>query len=140
MKKIIIIFIALSLVSCVSLKRIERLERSIPSISTGTGPNTGTGESLYSAFTKLRQLVDEWNAHGYSDVLASASDLNVLYNIDHTLKPIGDITTIPTIYSAASDTSGYPVPGKIGNIYLNTSAGKVYISVSAARGGWRILN
>ena len=52
-----------------------------------------------------------------------------------------DATTIfPTIQSAAGDTSNYTVPDKIGDIYLDTSAGKVYISVTSARGGWRILN
>lgn len=53
---------------------------------------------------------------------------------------IDEIITIPTIYSAAGDTSNVPVPGKIGNIFINTSAGKVYISKSAIRNGWVILN
>ena len=46
----------------------------------------------------------------------------------------------PTIQSAAGDTSNYTIPDKIGDIYLDTSAGKVYVSVAAVRGGWRILN
>ena len=49
-------------------------------------------------------------------------------------------TLFPTIQSAAGDTSNYTVPDKIGDLYINTSAGKVYVSVAAARGGWRILN
>lgn len=53
---------------------------------------------------------------------------------------IGTITTIPTIYTGAGDTSLYPIPGKIGNIYINTSGNKVYVSKSAVRGGWLILN
>jgi hypothetical protein len=50
------------------------------------------------------------------------------------------VPTIPIIYSGAGDTSLYPVPGKIGNIYINTSGSKVYVSKSAVRGGWLILN
>jgi hypothetical protein len=49
-------------------------------------------------------------------------------------------TLFPTIQSAAGDTSNYTVPDKIGDLYIDTSAGKVYVSVTAARGGWRILN
>lgn len=49
-------------------------------------------------------------------------------------------TLFPTIQSAAGDTSNYTVPDKIGDLYIDTSAGKVYVSVAAARGGWRILN
>ena len=46
--------------------------------------------------------------------------------------------TIPTIYSAAGDTSLYSTPGKVGNIYINTTAGDVYISVKAIRhNGWK---
>jgi hypothetical protein len=53
---------------------------------------------------------------------------------------ISDIPTIPTIYSAAGDTSNYPTPGKVGNIFIDTSAGKVYVSKSALRLGWVLLN
>lgn len=49
-------------------------------------------------------------------------------------------TIFPTIQSAAGDTSNYDTPDKIGDLYIDTSAGKVYVSVAAARGGWRILN
>lgn len=46
----------------------------------------------------------------------------------------------PTIQSAAGDTSNYNTPDKIGDLYIDTSAGKVYVSVAVTRGGWRILN
>lgn len=49
-------------------------------------------------------------------------------------------TIFPTIQSAAGDTSNYATPDKIGDLYIDTSAGKVYVSVATARGGWRILN
>lgn len=44
------------------------------------------------------------------------------------------------IHYAAGDTSNYPTPDKIGDMFINTSTGKVYVSVTAARLGWRILN
>jgi hypothetical protein len=53
---------------------------------------------------------------------------------------ISTITTIPTIHQAAGDTSNYNTPDKIGDLFIDTSASKVYISVEAARGGWVILN
>jgi len=46
----------------------------------------------------------------------------------------------PEIHAFAGDTSNYPVPDKIGNLFINTSASKVYVSVSTSRGGWVILN
>lgn len=49
-------------------------------------------------------------------------------------------TTVPLIYSAAGDTSNYPIPDKIGDIFIDTSASKVYVSKTAARNGWLILN
>lgn len=56
-----------------------------------------------------------------------------------TYVPVADrddaTTLFPTIQSAAGDTSNYTVPDKIGDIYLDTSAGKVYVSVAAVRGG-----
>jgi hypothetical protein len=45
-----------------------------------------------------------------------------------------------SIYSAAGDTSNYNTPNKVGDIFIDTSAGKVYISVTNQRNGWRILN
>ena len=50
------------------------------------------------------------------------------------------VAFIPIIYSAAGDTSNCRVPGKIGNIFINTSTKKVYISTSPTRGGWTITN
>lgn len=50
------------------------------------------------------------------------------------------ITTIPTIYTAAGDTSSVPVPVKIGDIFIDTANSKVYVSKSAARNGWLKLN
>jgi len=49
-------------------------------------------------------------------------------------------TYTPTIYQAAGDTSNYNTPVKIGDMFIDTSAGKTYISVGASRGDWVILN
>ena len=46
----------------------------------------------------------------------------------------------PTIYQAAGDTSNYNTPAKIGDMFIDTSAGKTYISVGTSRGDWVILN
>jgi hypothetical protein len=45
----------------------------------------------------------------------------------------------PTITTAAADTTGI-TPSKAGDIFIDTNASKVYISKSALRGGWLILN
>jgi len=49
-------------------------------------------------------------------------------------------TYVPTIHQAAGDTSNYNTPDKIGDMFIDTSAGETYISVEAARGGWEKLN
>jgi len=46
----------------------------------------------------------------------------------------------PTIYQAAGDTSNYNTPAKIGDMFIDISAGKTYISVGTSRGDWVILN
>lgn len=65
----------------------------------------------------------------------------ITYNFpSENIISITDIPVVPTIYSAAGDTSNQSAPGKIGNIYINTTSGLVYISVSVSSGGWRRLN
>lgn len=49
-------------------------------------------------------------------------------------------TIFPTIQSEGGDTASYPVPDKIGDIYVDVASGKIYMSVASSRGGWRILN
>ena len=49
-------------------------------------------------------------------------------------------TYTPTIYQAAGDTSNYNTPEKLGDMFIDTSAGETYISVGAARGDWVKLN
>jgi len=49
-------------------------------------------------------------------------------------------THVPTIHHAAGDTSNYNIPDKIGDLFIDTSAGDTYISVGSSRGGWVKLN
>jgi hypothetical protein len=46
----------------------------------------------------------------------------------------------PEIHVFAGDTSNYNTPDKIGDFFINTSTSKLYVSVTAARNGWVILN
>jgi hypothetical protein len=84
---------------------------------------------------------------------ATITEINILGGEFYMLDAAGDTipvrilssqmidgdTVYPNITSAAADTTGI-TPGKIGDIYINTSGNKVYISKTAARGGWLILN
>ena len=49
-----------------------------------------------------------------------------------------DIFTVPHVFP--SDTSAYPIPDKPGDFFIDTVAEKIYISVSARRGGWIMIN
>lgn len=49
-------------------------------------------------------------------------------------------TLFPEIHAFAGDTSNYATPDKIGDLFIDTSTSKVYVSVSTSRGGWVILN
>lgn len=49
-------------------------------------------------------------------------------------------THVPTIHQATGDTSNYATPDKIGDMFINTSAGDTYISVGSSRGDWVKLN
>lgn len=137
MKKILIA-ICLLLVACSPINHT----RSIPNLYFGTGVNTGTGESLNSAMHKLQLLINEANRLGLTEDQTTAAERNILHNGQgpNTIS-INNIPTIPTIYSAAGDTSNYPTPGKVGNIYIDTSSSDVYVSVKAIRhNGWKKVN
>lgn len=49
-------------------------------------------------------------------------------------------TYTPTIYQAAGDTANYNTPAKLGDMFIDTSAGDTYISVGSSRGDWIKLN
>ena len=71
---------------------------------------------------------------------AKIDSLDMLVTKNTGAVNINTITTIPTIYTAAGDTSNQAVPGKVGNIFIDTSASKIYVSKAATRNGWVILN
>lgn len=50
------------------------------------------------------------------------------------------ITYTPTIYTYGGDTSNYPTPNKSGDIFVDSTNDKVYISIDTLRGTWVILN
>lgn len=82
--------------------------------------------------------LDSITINGAYALLFDGADTSAAY-VPHDLRDDA-ATLFPTIQSAAGDTSNYTIPDKIGDLYIDTSAGKVYVSVAATRGGWRILN
>jgi hypothetical protein len=110
-------------------------------VNVGASANSGTGDPLRTAFIKINLALAELNRIGIQSIMTTPEELNILHNLDLNTKSASTIETIPTIYSAAGDTSNYPVPGKIGNIFINTSDGDVYVSIKAIRhDGWVKLN
>lgn len=55
------------------------------------------------------------------------------------LKDDGTSPQFPAIITNVGDTTGI-TPAKAGDIFIDTSGSKIYISKSALRGGWLILN
>jgi len=76
-------------------------------------------------------------ATGYYGVY-DAADTLAPYTPDAYTDDPYDI--FPEIHVFAGDTSNYNTPDKIGDFFINTSTSKLYVSVTAARGGWVILN
>lgn len=46
----------------------------------------------------------------------------------------------PTIHTAVGDTSNYHTPNKVGDMFIDSSGGGVYVSTGTARGDWVLLN
>ena len=161
MKKILNILmcagIIIMILSSCNREMYKVSSRDFDTVNVGITANDGTGESLRSAFmNKLNPLIQFFNYAEHdllkistTDTVNIVSDGMVIYGLEgsdsslfYTPVSMRDdaATLFPTIQSAAGDTSNYTVPDKIGDLYIDTSAGKVYVSVTAARGGWRILN
>lgn len=65
----------------------------------------------------------------------------ITYNFpDENIISIQDVPTVPSIHYASGDTSNYPIPGKIGDIYYDLTNNKMYFGKTAARGGWIKIN
>lgn len=56
-----------------------------------------------------------------------------------TVDSLVSITT-PTIHTASGDTSNYHTPDKIGDMFIDSVSGNVYISAGTDRGDWILLN
>ncbi len=76
--------------------------------------------------------------NGAYALLFDGADTSAAY-VPHDLRDDA-ATLFPTIQSAAGDTSNYTIPDKIGDLFVNTATGQIYVSVTSSRGGWRILN
>jgi len=139
--------------------------RDFDTVNIGTTANDGTGDPIRTGFRKLNIFINHANTIGW-DNLTAQDILNLRHaaNIDLDSITVSGIysylfdgadtstayvpldmrddaaTLFPTIQSEGGDTASYPVPDKIGDIYVNVATGKVYISVTSSRGGWRILN
>jgi len=74
----------------------------------------------------------------YAAESGSANDILYIDNLRIEREDVA--VTASMIYSAAGDTSNVSYPSKIGDIFIDTSASKVYVAKSTARGGWLILN
>jgi hypothetical protein len=63
------------------------------------------------------------------------------YNFpSNAIIPIQQIPYISIINTAAGDTSNFPIPTKVLDMYFDSSNNKLYIAKTAARGGWIKLN
>jgi hypothetical protein len=98
---------------------------------------TNLSDSLLVRYTKTQANTAFLEPH---DTTHLRTNVNTLISEVNDTVVLSSISVVPLIYSAAGDTSNYNTPAKIGDIYIDTSAGKVYISVTALRNGWRILN
>ena len=134
-----IIAAAVFLVAVMAKNRIEQfryqsLSRAIDTVNVGTTPNDGTGDPLRTAFLKINEAIK----------IMDSLDLELLTNdeVQALRAEMRDdaATIFPTIQYAAGDTSNYDTPDKIGDLYIDTSAGEIYVSIATTRGGWRILN
>ena len=160
---IAILFFAVVVLFTEQGKQKDATDRAIDLVGVGTTANDGTGDALRTAFIKVNTALYMLDSLGIDDT--NAEDFTMLTNIDldslaqsytgyyaiydgaDTLAPhIPDAYTddpydlFPEIHAFAGDTSNYATPDKIGDFFINTSTSKLYVSVTAARNGWVILN
>jgi hypothetical protein len=127
---------------------------SVPSnITASTAGNvmTSTGSvwssaapviTLTNAVTLTNKTLTSPKLNEDVALTSTSTDLNALHSSGATTTlDISAVSTVPVISSAAGDTSLAPIPGKVGNIYINTTGGNVYISIKAVRhNGWVKVN
>jgi len=94
-----------------------------------TLPTTGT---LRSSTT---YQLDNLTVSGTTVYGIEGSDSTLFYTPVSMRDDAATLFTQPI--SFAGDTSLYPVPDKVGDLYINSVTGIAYLSVYAVRGGWR---
>ena len=94
-----------------------------------TLPTTGT---LRSSTT---YQLDNLTVSGTTVYGIEGSDSTLFYTPVSMRDDAATLFTQPI--SLAGDTSLYPVPDKVGDLYINSVTGIAYLSVYAVRGGWR---
>jgi hypothetical protein len=78
MKKIIFLGLCLLVISCNPVKYSKT--RALVEPNTGTGPNTETGESLYSFAEKMKLVTRELNRVQITEDQTTAPERNILHN------------------------------------------------------------
>lgn len=143
-----------ALVNVTELNRLVGIPGNIVTLLAGKENSLGnpgtTGYVLSSTAAGVRSWIapGSGTAAGFKvDSLTNLSGEAAAYAGGEALPPhIPDAYTddpydlFPEIHAFAGDTSNYPVPDKIGDLFVNTATSKVYVSVSTSRGGWVILN
>jgi hypothetical protein len=109
-------------------------------VRIGQGSAYNTDSTALEIFAHIRentpdnaQLIatenDEWIVDPDEMILAGSISTGYL-ECDYT----------PKVHSGAADTSLLPVPLKVGDYYIDTSARDVYISTGTVRGSWKKAN
>lgn len=128
--------------------------QTISAIKTSLSINNVTNESKSTMFTSPTftgvPIIPTGFKIGSTTTTITGTELNYVHNVTSSIQDqlndtlsITTSTIIPLIFTASSDTSAYPVPGKVGNWFYditNPSSVKVYTSGKATRGGWIKLN
>jgi hypothetical protein len=138
----------------------------IPKVNNGTYPGDNSGEKLFYAFAKVNRAIDSLNniiRKMYSgtmtlnavqiggsgtarldSITSDGSGLKFFSNGNPvpTYIPSGNtihIASVPTIAKvvpSSGDTSVYPIPERIGIIYIDSTGHHVYVSAKSGRNGW----
>ena len=106
---------------------ISPMSRAIDTVNVGTGPNTGTGDPLRTAFLKINEAIK----------IMDSLDLELLTNADvQALKDVEDLTD--GLLFPASDTT---VTAEVGKIVYKSSDATFYGCVRATpTTRWEALN
>lgn len=134
----------------VTTTELNRLVGVTSSVQTQLNARVRTVDSTGNAagnYVTRRALRDSIEARVELDSVRNLTGEAAFYDTGSAIPPhIPDEYTdnpyeiFPEIHAFPGDTANFPVPSKVGDIFINTSASKVYVSVKNTRGGWVILN